>query len=294
MSGDEVIRSRRALRKKKIRRRKIIFRSVLGFIFLVAGIIFALMMFFNINEIKVSGDAAYSEGDIINASEINEGDNLIFISKTKVNDRISSKLPYVGSVTVKRRLPTGLELVVHKTEAKYAIVSNGYYTLLDGTGKVLEKDLEYIGENIIIVGVGEVAKAEAGYPLETENSHLIEKLVEVRKAMEKCGLGEITSIDLSDIYDIKLTYQGRITLELGDTNKDRLEKKLSLGKAAIEKQNEESEYSRGTINLTVDGKGYWAEETSATEPQTEPVTDENVSGTEPVTENTAPETPLEQ
>ena len=44
---------------------------------------------------------------------------------------------------------------------------------------------------------------------------------------------------------------------------------MSLGKAAIDTQNEENMLYRGTINLTVDGKGYWSEETSTTEPQTE-------------------------
>ena len=89
---------------------------------------------------------------------------------------------------------------------------------------------------------------------------------------------------MSDIYNIKLTYQGRITLELGETTKANLEKKLALGAKAIEHQNAENESYRGTINLTVEGKGFLSEETTTTETTTLPE-----STTEPVSESVTAE-----
>lgn len=268
LSGNERIINRTNQRRKKNRRKKLIIRSVLCFIFLFAGIIFALTMFFNISEITVTGDTVYSADDVTSSSGVNIGDNLIFISKNKINEQITTELPYVGSVKIKRHLPTGLELIITKTDAVYAVVTNGYYTLLNEDGKVLETDLEYVGENIILLNLGEVEVAEVGRIITTSSEIYLEKLMSIRTACEDCGLQGITAIDLSEIYDIKLTYQGRITLELGETNKENLPKKLALGKAAIETQDEENELYRGTINLSVDGKGYWSEETSTTEPQT--------------------------
>ncbi len=268
LSGNERIINRTNLRRKKNKRKKLIFRAVLCFIFLCAGIIFALAMFFNISEITVTGDAVYSSKDIVEESGINIGDNLIFISKKKINEQISTNLPYVGSVKIKRHLPTELELIITKTEAIYAIVLDGTYTLLDVNGKVLETGLEYVGDNLVLLNMGEIESAEAGKNVKTkeEKINYLEKLISVRTACQECGLTGITAIDMSNIYDIKLIYQGRITLELGETNKDNLSKKLALGKAAIDTQDEENELYRGTINLSVDGKGYWAEETSTTEP----------------------------
>ena len=226
-------------------------------------------MFFNISEITVTGDTVYSSEDIIEKSGVVIGDNLIFTSKKKINEQVSTQLPYVGSVKVKRRLPTQLELIVTKTDAVYAVVIDGYYTLLDANGKVLEKELEYVAENIILLNIGEIASADLGKTVCCTSDEYLEKLISVRNACDECGIEDITAIDLSDIYDIKLTYQGRIILELGETTKDNLYKKLSLGKAAIDTQNEENMLYRGTINLKVDGKGYWSEETSTTEPQTQ-------------------------
>ncbi len=269
MSGDERIVNRTNQRRKKNKRKKLIIRSVICFLFLCIGVILVLTMFFNINEITVTGDAVYSSEDIINTSDVIVGDNLIFISKDEINEKISTELPYVDSVKIKRHLPSGLELIITKTEAKYAIIQDGYYTLLNINGKVLESGLEFIGENITLLNMGEITSAELGASVVPENGKVFDKLMLVSDACEECGLTGITSIDLSDIYNIKLVYQGRITLELGETDKDNTSKKLALGKSALETQNEENEYYRGTINLTVEGKGYWSEETSTTEPQSE-------------------------
>ncbi len=274
LSNNERIINRTNQRRKKIRRKKIIIRTLIGIVFLCIGIVLALTLFFNINKIVVSGDKVYSDKEIIDASGVNVGDNLIFLSKAELNEEISSELAYVGSAKIKRRLPSTLEIVITKTEAYMATASDGYYILLDRNGKVLEKDLEIVDENIILANLGEINSVEVGEKISLKEEKVFTKLNEVLTECENVGITEITSIDLSDIYNIKLVYQGRITLELGETDKENLSSKLALGEAAIERQNEENNLYRGTINLTVDGKGYWSEEVSTTEPQTEESTTE--------------------
>lgn len=270
MSGNERIINRTTQRRKRNRRKKLIVRASFGAIFLLVGVVIVLTMFFNINEITITGDTIYAADEIINASEVNVGDNLIFVSKKKINNKVTETLPYVGSVKVKRHLPTGLELVVTKTDATFAVTQDGYFTLLNEKGKVLEANTEFIGENITLLNLGNIISANVGQDIELESKDLLDKLIEVQTACNESGLKDISSIDLSDIYNIKLTYQGRITLELGETNKSNLVKKLALGAKAIEHQNEENELFRGTINLTVDGKGFLSEETSTTETTTLP------------------------
>ena len=266
LSNNERIIKRTNQRRQKIRRKKIIIRSLVGIVFLCVGIILALTLFFNINKIVVSGDKVYSEKEVVDASEINMGDNLIFLSKEEINNEITKDLPYVGAVKIKRRLPSTLEIVITKTEAYMATAQDGYYILLDKNGKVLEKDLEIIDENIILVNLGEINSVEIGEKISLKEEKTLKKLSDVLTECENVGIREITSINISDIYNIKLVYQGRITLELGETDENNLNSKLALGKAAIEKQNAENNLHRGTINLTVDGKGYWSEEVETTKP----------------------------
>ncbi len=287
MSGDERIVNRTTQRRRKNRRKKLIARAVIGLIFLIIGVILVLTMFFNITAINIMGDTVYSAQQVIDSSEVEIGDNLIFISKKDINEKISTKLPYIESVEIKRNLPTEMEITVTKTEAKFAIFVDGYYTLLNHNGKVLESGLEFVGEGITILNMGEISQQTVGYSLVPVNEKAFTKLMLVEKALKECNLTGITSMDLSDIFNIKLVYEGRITLELGETDSGNITKKLSLGKAAIETQNEENPEYRGSINLTVDGKGYWATEPdSTTENSTEASTGEGESLTENSSENT--------
>lgn len=274
MSNNERIINRTNQRRKKNRRKKLIIRAIIVFVFLVVGVILALTLFFNINKITVSGDKVYSDEIVVDASGVKTGDNLIFLSKESINDKISKELAYIGEVKIKRRLPSTLEIVVAKTDAFMAVAADGYYILLDRNGKVLEKDLETVGENIILANLGEISKINVGEIIELKEDRVFDKLNSLLTECENVGLKDITLINLSDIYNIKLIYEGRITLELGETDSENLGSKLALGQAAIERQNEENSLYRGTINLTVDGKGYWSEEVSTTEPVTEESTTE--------------------
>ena len=271
LSKDERIVHRTNMRRRKNKRKKLIIRAVLGGTFLIAGLVVALLLFFNINKISVTGDGVYSREEIIRVSEIEIGDNLIFLSKNRINKLITEKLPYVGSVKLKRRLPAHLEIQVTKTDAVFGIAQDGFYTLLDRDGKVLETNVEYIGTDKTLLNAGKVVSAVVGEKIVLENEKSFPRIEDVYETCEKVGLQDITEINITELHNIKVVYQGRITLELGKTDGDRLSKKLAFGKAAIDKQNLEDNQFRGTINLTVDKKGYLQEET--TEPETEPTTE---------------------
>lgn len=277
MSNNERIINRTNQRKKKNKQKKMIIRLCVGCIFLVVGVVLALTLFFNINKIIISGDKVYSDELVIEASGVKTGDNLIFLSEDAINEKISKELAYVGQVNIRRRLPSTLEIRVTRTDAFMAIASDGYYIVLDRNGKVLEKDLETVDESIILANLGEISKIEVGETIGLKEEKTFKKLNELLDECENAGLHDITLINLSDIYNIKLVYQGRITLELGETDSDNLGSKLALGQAAIERQDEENSLYRGTINLTVDGKGYWSEEVSTTEPVTEETTTQVLS-----------------
>lgn len=275
MSADERIVHRTNARKRKNRRKKIIARAVMGTLFFLAATILVLVLFFNINTINVTGDDIYSAADITEASGVKIGDNLIFVSSKKVNKRLTESLAYIGSVKIKRHLPATLEIVVTKTVAEYAVMTDGRYALFDGSGKVLEKDLDFVNDSIIVANLGKITSAEIGKTAVLEDEKVFGKLLELKKAFSDSGIDGITSADITNIYDIKLVYEGRITLILGETDKNSLIHKLSLAKEAIKTQNEENSSYRGTINLTVNGKAYWAEETvtennSSSEPEKKP------------------------
>ena len=264
MSNNERIIQRTNQRKKKNKRKKIVFRLVIGCLFLCIGVVSALALFFNINQITVTGDVVYSESEIIKASGIEKGDNLIFLSSEILNKKISEKLPYVNSIRIKRRLPSTLEIVVEKTEPFMAVESDGYYILLNADGKVLEKNLETVGEGIVLANLGEFDSAEIGEIIGVADEKALTKIDTLKESCEEIGFEGISLLDVSDLYNIKMVYQDRITLVLGETRRTTLSSRLAFAKAAIETQNEENDMYRGTLNLIVDGKAYWSEEVPTT------------------------------
>lgn len=108
----------------------------------------------------------------------------------------------------------------------------------------------------IITGV-KVKEAKVGYPLKASNAKVFETYKEIRAAMDRWGVKEITAADLTKVTDIRLTYQQRITILLGSaTNLDR---KAAMCAKVLEEQNKVSLEQKGTIDLSIDGKAYFSE-----------------------------------
>lgn len=260
MSNDERIVDRTNQRRKKIRTKRMIIRGALGSILLVIGVLLAILLFFNIGKISVSGDMVYSAEEIIAASEVENGDNLVFLSEKKINELVTKKLPYVGEIKIKRKLPAHLEIQVIKTEACYAVEQDGRYMILNSAGKVLEVNLEEKRENLILLRAGKITSAVVGEKAVFENENLFIRAQEVYGTCQEIEFYDITLLDVTKLSDIKMEYQGRIAIVMGNTSGDRLENKLKLGKEAIDRQNQEDSLFRGKLDLSIDKKANLAPE----------------------------------
>ncbi|MGN1117128.1 MAG: cell division protein FtsQ/DivIB, partial [Acutalibacteraceae bacterium] len=167
-SNDE-LRLEYAEKTRKHRKRKIIQWFVFtALIFVGIFVAASLTVLFHIEEIKVEGDTRYSIEQIIEASEIEEGDNLWLTSAKEVSARVSTALPYVGSVRLKRSIPSTLTLTVEETSSKYAVKSGKKYVLVDESDKVLEAKASKAGKNIIIEGL-KLSKISEGEKLSAES-----------------------------------------------------------------------------------------------------------------------------
>ena len=101
----------------------------------------ACTVFFRVEFVEVEGNARYSEEQILEAAHINMGENLILTQKDVIVQRLYDTLPYIDSVTVKKRFPTTLRLVITETApaAVIATEDESSWWLMDGKGKILEQ-----------------------------------------------------------------------------------------------------------------------------------------------------------
>ena len=113
---------------------------LLSVVAVAAAVIVACLVFFRVNTVTVAGNSRYTAEEIIAASGIETGDNLIAMSKSRVASAIRTQLPYVESVAIRRQLPDGVLLTVKERQAAASVDSAGGRWLISSQGKVLEED----------------------------------------------------------------------------------------------------------------------------------------------------------
>ena len=121
----------------------------------IATLIFCFAVGSPVKTITASGKSVYSSDEIVSACGIVPGENIFTVSEKKVNAILTSALPYIGSVKVKRDFPDKLSLTVTATSEKYA--DNGiecYKTYVSRSTEVagISQTLYYASSDILISG----------------------------------------------------------------------------------------------------------------------------------------------
>lgn len=199
-------------------RRRSSISAPLMFVIVEVALIFVMSVFFRVSDIEVTGNSHYTDSEIIQAIDIEEGDNLFFFDRFAALSRVFAKLPYIEEVSVERKLPNKVIIEVTESSAlAYLSLGDEDWTI-DHNGKVLGKATEdEIGDLIAIRGIspgtlliGETMQTEDG---DTES---VEYLAEILGQIEDRGLASrVSQIDFSDPSNVQFEYDGRLTVELG-------------------------------------------------------------------------------
>ena len=248
---------RKARRRSKVRRHisSTTWKRILIVLGIAAALILSMVIFFRVHHIEVEGFDYYSAEEIIEQAGLEEGDNLLTLSRGKVAGNIISHLPYVATVQISRQLPDTVVIHVTEYEASYAVPdSKGDYYLITADGKATEEiEPTRVSEHIRIENltintpeVGETVTVMAPEGQEKAAQAQLEALRTVLGAIEKNELlRKIDSVSVPSSYDISLWYEDRFLVKIGDTSK--LDYKLSsLGVAIADQES----YATGTIDLS--------------------------------------------
>ena len=117
----------------------------LSVLLIAAAIIVACVVFFRVNAIQVEGNVRYTPEEIIDASGIRIGDNLIALSRSRISTGIRAQLPYVEGVAIHRSYPDKLVIRVTERVASASVDSAEGRWLISSQGKLLEKDNGSVG-----------------------------------------------------------------------------------------------------------------------------------------------------
>lgn len=254
---EELIRQSVSRNKRRHKKNYILYYILLFFILAVTGITLSLTVFFNVEQISVSGNGGISSQSLIAATGVKKGDNLFRISTGQVKKRIFDSNVTIDDVAVKRNLPSTLSIVITPAQVEAVIYFQEKYYSVSPNNRVIAISDTYSEEAPFVLGC-DFTGVELGDSLIGNDQNKMELLELVLQAIETNEI-EIDTIDITDLSTIKLYFQNRIEMKFGSVID--LEEELRNVKLLIETEVEEGEYV--SIDATLrNGKYYkrWIQE----------------------------------
>lgn len=175
-----------------------------------AAAYYCVTTLFVVHTISVEGLTRYDTEEVIATSGIKKGETLFGIDGETIGDKIASVYNYIETAVVRKKYPN--EIILEITEAEpfaYLEEADGY-TLISTTGKVLERNLESAGDDLIVGrGIGTVAQSD-------EDLKKLALLQEISADMDNLGMTGYGFVDLSDTLGIVIIYEDRVYVKLGN------------------------------------------------------------------------------
>lgn len=222
---------------------------------ITAAVVLSMVIFFKVKAIETTGMEHYTAEQIIQASGVEVGDNLLTLSKATVASRIQAELPYVREVQIKRELPNRVIIAVKEFDVSYAVKDNaGNNWLMTASGNLLEQvDERTAAEHVTISGfVLEQPEAGAEIAIQATQGNDTAAAVQKQTAIELLTLLEqseiadqVVSVDVPVSFDLSFWYGDQFHVLLGTA--DDLEYKLQY---LVEVIKNLDSYASGEIDLS--------------------------------------------
>ena len=224
--------------RKRLRRRQRwtnVYGLVVLLLVLTIGITISYTFLFNISEIRVTGQSdMYTAEEIVAASGINEGDNLLRLDCKKSANRILNELLYVETADVKRKFPSSLEISVTRCIPAFNVNYGTGTLLVSKKGKILA-DNGFITEGLPIIYGLDPSDKTPGKMTSSENKHKNEAFNALISSIVKMGDDKIMTVDMSDEHAIVVKYKNEMIFKMGNWND--VEYKLRLAETVMNDEN---------------------------------------------------------
>lgn len=239
---------------------------------IVIAMMFGISIFFRVEQVVVSGTEKYTPYMIQQAAGIKEGDALLGLSDARISGKITSALPYVENVRIAIELPDTVKIEITELDVVYSIRdSKDSWWLITADGRVVTTaDSATAGSYTKVEGVklldpasGEQAKAadvntgilvedpEGGDmtpQMESGTTRLEAALSILQYLEDNVIIGEVASVDVSNLNALELWYGQRFQVQLGDTTE--LGYKIQCMNAAINGENALGDHDSGVLDIS--------------------------------------------
>lgn len=229
----EIQRDTSARRRRRRNRMRPLY-SLLVFVLVIGvGVALCMTVFFNIQTIEIAGESSeYTAEEIAQASGVHTGDNLMRLNQEEVQQNVLDRLIFVDNVRVEKEFPDVLVITVTPSEPAYNLVDESGTLQVSAAGKILKNGPETDVSLPTITGFDPQTR-EPGKMLTSNDSQKDQIFQTLSEVIAKGLEYPITEIDLTDKYDIVLTFDGRVEFSLG--NWSEMEYKVAMAETVLGK-----------------------------------------------------------
>ncbi|MBQ8416751.1 MAG: FtsQ-type POTRA domain-containing protein [Clostridia bacterium] len=209
---------------------------IAGGMIVVLGLLLLVLPMFKVQNVEVVGNDYYTVEQIIEASGIQSGDELLALDLNECMSKVFAGCPYVDSCDIVAT-PFGVKITVWEAEGVMRTEAAGKQISFTKDFKVLE--IAEIGEThlspFLYVKLPPIQSAAVGARLSfgqtTEMSYVSTLLDALEKAEWK---DDVTYVDFSERFSLSFVLREQYRIEVGSAQS--LDTKLLLAKAKLEKE----------------------------------------------------------
>lgn len=280
---DELNSKKKPLNKRQRKLQNVLLAIGIALGVLVVGLVLSLTVLFRCEKIVVEGVTRYDENEIISASTLDYGQNIFLADKATASEMIEAKYPYIEEAEIRMSIPNTLKITVTEASPEYYIQDGTRYYIISKDSKLLEEVIERDQDIPTIIGC-KLKNPKVGETVNVENERVITVLNEIADSMTANAVTGIKEINLSDMSNIELNYEDRITIVIGMP--DDIDYKIRTAMTIIYTKLSESDTGRLNCSNLVEGRTDGKSNQSSFRPNNLIIEDE----TEPATE--APTLPV--
>ncbi len=244
------VNSAKKRKKEKIKKQRLYVITII-LVALAICILLAFNVFFNIQNVEISGSTNYTSEEIFLASKITVGDNMLRENTDECSKNITSELIYIETAEVKKSYPCTIKIRVSSSVPTANVQTNSGYLLISQGGKVLETLRNPKSGLMNIIGSDPDASLRQGDRFISIDEKKTENLYALLEAFDENDMTGVTDINITDITNVSFVYDSRITVEMGATGD--LDYKLKFVNEILSNQIGSGVF--GTLRLLHDGNG---------------------------------------
>ncbi len=204
---------------KKRKRRRGNGRSFIAPVLLVLVLLTCLTLcfvfFFRVDSVEVRETDLADKHDIISASGIEAGDNLLILDAEAAARGIYGLNPEIDHCIIEKKYPSTVEISLVRGEGVLLLEGEDCYYLVSERNRIMSVG-SLPEENLPIIRGIEKQQLKVGSFLPEEEGSAYHLALLTIQALQQAEMPDFGLIDVSDIYNVNVLYDGRVRLVLGN------------------------------------------------------------------------------